>query len=200
MGYGKWYGNGKIIAGGHSIKVDTRIGKHIERGLNGMRYNTVSRQWNDEGCFICGMDNPAGIKAEFFNCVDEDGQEVLITEFKTADIHRSYLGRTHGGVTSALLDESIGRAAYIRFPEISVVTVDLSVKLRKAVPVNETLYVISQITNATSRMFNGEGKMVDKNGVVLATATGRYFRLPLKDVDLASRRYLKEKMPEFFEI
>lgn len=171
-----------------------------------MRFTVKSKQWNDEQCFVCGIYNNASIRAEFFNCVDESGADVMITEFTTRDIHQSYPGRTHGGIISALLDESIGRAVYSSLPDIWAVTIDLALKFRKPVPLNEKLYIISTITNVTNRAFEGEGKIVDRAGNVLATAVGKYFRIPLNlaatagNVTELKHHELKDNMPKYFDI
>ncbi len=55
-----------------------------------------------ESCFVCGESNPNGLKAKF--TVDEEGRVRLETvidhEFE------GYGGHVHGGVVTALLDET----------------------------------------------------------------------------------------------
>jgi acyl-coenzyme A thioesterase PaaI-like protein len=168
-----------------------------------MKYTVTGKQHNDEKCFICGYKNPSGVGAEFFNCVDEAGGAVLITTFRTKDCHQSYPGRTHGGVISAILDESVGRAIELALPDIWAVTIDLSVKFRKPVPIGEDLYIVSRITKIADRFFEGEGEMVDGTGLVLATAVGKFFRLPLekavndKNAGLRLQKIIGESPKEF---
>ena len=170
-----------------------------------MRYKILRKQNNDEHCFVCGVKNDAGIRAEFYECVRE-GSPVLITKFATKDVHQSYPGRTHGGVISALLDESIGRAVTCTHPEVWAVTIELTVKFRKPVPTNTPLFIEAFITKFESRTFEGEGKMMDAKGVVLATAVGKFFRLALEtaipggDLGNFNRQVIVEKLPEFIEI
>jgi len=125
------------------------------------------------------MENPAGVRAEFYNAENtETGESVLLTIVKNPQaIHQSYPNRMHGGVISALLDESIGRAVQIKNPEIWAVTIELSIKFRKPVPLDRPLYIESRITEIGPRAFSGEGKLFTRDGTILATAIGKFFRV-----------------------
>ena len=142
-----------------------------------MKYEVIGKQNNTDKCFVCGTRNRAGVVCEFFNCRREDGEMVLVTEVKGQEKHQSYPGRMHGGVISAILDESIGRSVQTKDPDAWAVTIELSVKFRKPVPLGETLYVESFITEVGPRTFSGEGKMMDRGGAVLATAVAKFFRV-----------------------
>jgi len=144
-----------------------------------MKYRVLSKQTNTKDCFVCGIHNDAGIKAEFFVCENQDKEKVLITRVQPRDIHQSYPDRMHGGVIASLLDEAIGRAAQIIDPNVWAVTIDLNVKYRKAVPLSKTIYIETKITNLGTRAFEGEGKVfVQGENSVFTTATARYFRVP----------------------
>jgi uncharacterized protein (TIGR00369 family) len=129
-------------------------------------------------CFVCGADNPISLGARFLEL--EDGR--LCAEFMMSDVHQSYPGRAHGGVISAILDETIGRAVQITDPDIFGVTLDLQVRFRKPVPLNTPLRVIAEITNRTSRLFAGEGKLLLEDGSVAAEATARYLQLAVDTI------------------
>jgi uncharacterized protein (TIGR00369 family) len=124
-------------------------------------------------CFVCGTDNPLSLHAQFLEL--EDGR--LCAEFVATDAHQSYPGRMHGGVISAILDETIGRAVQIANPEQFGVTLELNVRFRKPVPLNEPLKVVAEITKSTNLMFAGEGKLLLQDGSVAAEATARYYRM-----------------------
>ena len=64
------------------------------------------RQPNSRMCFVCGMQNPIGLKIIF----EGDGERAW-ARFTASDEHQGYPGVLHGGITFALLDEVIGRAA-----------------------------------------------------------------------------------------
>jgi len=143
-----------------------------------MKYKVLSKQNNSSMCFVCGVDNDFGVKAKFYVCENENGEKVLLTVIEPQNEFQSYPGRMHGGISSALLDEALGRSVQIDHPELWGVTVDLQVKYRKPVPLDETLYIESKITNMTSRAFDGEGKLFGKDGKAMVTANARFLIMP----------------------
>ena len=152
-------------------------------------------------CFVCGVNNNFGVKAKFYNCENESGEKVLLTVIEPKDEYQSYPGRMHGGIASSLLDEGVGRAIHVTNPEIWGVTVDLNVKYRKPVPLDQTLYIESKITNLTNRAFDGEGKLFAKDGVPLVTATARYLIIPPdkiapEQMDERNWFYVDEEVPK----
>lgn len=137
----------------------------------------LKKQTNSKMCFICGVDNPYGLKAEFYEM--ENNTVVTFVEYK--EIHQSYPGRTHGGLISALLDEIAGRAIWI-YEDVWGVTTNLNVKFRKVVPYGTKLKAVGEITKNTKRAFVGVGKLYDNEGNLLAEAEATYLKLPLDKI------------------
>lgn len=135
----------------------------------------VKKQTNSKMCYICGIDNPFGLKAPFYEM--EDNSVISIFEYK--EIHQSYPGRTHGGLISAMLDEIAGRAIWIEEPTTWAVTTELNVKFRKQVPYNVKLKAVGKITRNTRRIFWAESKIYDMEGNVLAEAEVTYFKMDI---------------------
>jgi uncharacterized protein (TIGR00369 family) len=151
-----------------------------------VKRSVVSAQNVSSMCMVCGRDNPSSLKARFYNL---EGDE-LLGVFAAQEIHQSYPGRLHGGVVSALLDETIGRAISIDDRDAFGVTIELNVKFRKPVPIGDEIRVIARLTKKTSRLFEGTGEIVLDDGTVAAEAFGRYFRLPpekIADGDFSSQ-------------
>ncbi len=138
----------------------------------------IKKQTNSKMCIICGIETEAGVKASFYEM--EDNSVVALFSFK--EIHQSYPMRTHGGMISAMLDETIGRAIWITEPNTWGVTANLQVKFRKPVPYDVPLKAIGMITENKSRLFKGSGKIIDEFGNVLAEAEAVYVKLPLEKI------------------
>ena len=139
----------------------------------------LKKQANSHLCFICGIHNDSGLKVRFYQMENN----TLVGLLKGEDIHQSYPNRMHGGIISAIIDESIGRAIWIDEPSTWGVTMDLQMKYRKQVPLGEDLLVITKITKNTKRGFEGTGYLLDKDHKVLAEGTARYIKLSLNDID-----------------
>lgn len=167
-----------------------------------MKHIVKNKQNNSKMCFVCGVENKLGLKANFFEM--ENGE--LVATFTPKDIHQSYPGRLHGGIASTILDETIGRAILIKDENIWGVTLELNVKFKKPVPYNEELKVICKITNETSRMFEGVGRIVLPNGDIAVTAEGKYFKMSVEkitDIEFTADQWFKletENDPKEFNI
>ncbi len=144
-----------------------------------MIYKIISKQKNSKNCFVCGLKNPFGLKAQFF--VSESKE--LIAIFKPDEVHQSYPGRLHGGIASAILDETIGRAILNHYEkEVWGVTIELNVKFRKPIPLNVELKVIGRITKEDNRFFEGTGEIILPDGEVAVEAHGKYLKVPLEKI------------------
>lgn len=143
-----------------------------------MEYTVIKKQNNSDMCAVCGFNNPYSLKADFFEV--QGGIVVGLTQ--GLEEHQSYPHRMHGGLISALLDESMGRAIQIPDPNIWGVTSELSVKFRKPVPLGEPLKIVGYITKETQRIFIGEGFIEDNEGKLLATAKATYIKIPLEKI------------------
>ncbi len=143
-----------------------------------MKHHVVEKQNNSKMCFVCGINNKFGLKASFYEMENGD----LVAIFHPSEYHQSYPGRLHGGIASTILDETIGRAMLINDKNIWGVTLDLNLKFRKPIPLNQELKVVARITNETSRMFEGTGEIILEDGKVAVTAHGKYLKLPIDKI------------------
>jgi len=132
------------------------------------------RQPNSRMCFVCGMRNPIGLKIIF----EGDGERVW-ANFTAEEQHQGYPGVLHGGITFALLDEVIGRAA-MELDESSpwMMTARAEMRYRKPVPIGEELTLVGKITRVRSRAVEGTGEIRLSDGSVAVEATAMYVKVP----------------------
>ena len=135
----------------------------------------TGNQYTTDNCFICGEKNVAGVKMRFYNL--EDGRCVGL--FTAQPCHCSYPDRVHGGVVSAILDETIGRAILPVEPDCFGVTGDLKVRFKKPVPLGVELRCVGRITANNRRLFEGEGEILLPDGAVAAQGSARYMKVSL---------------------
>jgi uncharacterized protein (TIGR00369 family) len=136
----------------------------------------IKTQRNSKNCIICGMDNPLGLQATFYE-LDNDS---VASVFKFKNQHQSYPDRTHGGMICALLDELMGRALWLNEPETFGVTTTLSMTYRRAVPLDTTVKARGYITFNSQRGFSAKGEIYSMDGKLLVEGTARYLKLPFK--------------------
>ncbi len=140
-----------------------------------MKHTVLRAQNVSRMCFVCGRENASSLKGRFYEL--EDG-EVLGT-FTPREIHQSYPGRLHGGISSSVLDETMGRAINILDPDAWGVTVELTVRFRKPVPLDRDVRIVARVTKDSSRLFECRGEIVLEDGSAAVEACGRYMKLPI---------------------
>ena len=98
-------------------------------------------QPNSKMCFICGLENPVGLKLRIYEV--EPG---LVESTFTAPEHfQGYPGVLHGGIIASIIDEISGRALMgtVDKPRF-MFTAKLEVKYRKNVPIGKLLKLVGK--------------------------------------------------------
>ena len=143
-----------------------------------MRYRVKAKQENSKMCLVCGLKNPFGLQAAFYELENDD----LLAIFKPMEEHQSYPGRLHGGIATAILDETVGRAIMIANQDIWGVTIDFSTRYRKPIPLSDQIRVVGRIEKVARRYFEGSGEILLEDGSVAVEGRGRYLKLPLDKI------------------
>lgn len=139
----------------------------------------TGKQHNSRMCFVCGLDNPIGLKAQFYNM--EDGS--VMTPFRYEENNQSYPERVHGGLVATMLDELGLRAMWAKdSEEVLGVTMTMEVKLRKPVPYNEDLIGRGIVQKDSSKFATMKAEIFDKKGTLLAEAILKYIKLDAKQI------------------
>jgi len=155
---------------------------------------TIAAQNISRNCLVCGADNPFGLQARFYELEAEGadagtgggaapaaGRE-LLGVFTLREEHQSYPGRLHGGISSAILDETIGRAITIAHPGVWGVTAELTLRYRKPLPLTGEVRAVGRITRDTRRLFEGTGEILLEDGSVAVEASGKYLKMDLGEI------------------
>jgi uncharacterized protein (TIGR00369 family) len=144
------------------------------------KMKVLKRQFNSKQCIVCGTENKSGLHTAFYEL--ENGEIAAV--FTPHDQHQSYPDRLHGGMSAAILDETIGRAITVGKNDIVWgMTIELNLKYRKPVPLGVELIVVGRITNGIDkRIFEGTGELYLPDGSVAVEARGRYIKVPLDSI------------------
>ena len=123
-------------------------------------------------CFVCGQDNPHGLRLKSRM---EDGMVVL--DYTTRERDLGWRHSVHGGITMTLLDEVMTWAAILSARR-ACVAAEVTTRLKRPIDMGVTLRVEGRVTTARPRLHLTEGRVLNPEGTVLATASGKYVPMP----------------------
>jgi len=127
----------------------------------------------DDGfCFVCGPDNPAGLRLRFTRLPGDEGCETTVT---FADTYQGWPGVVHGGLLSTLLDEAMVKAATHRSG--TCVTAEITVKFKHTARTGTPYRVRGHVISTRHRLVFTEGWIEDLQGNHIASATAKFFAL-----------------------
>ena len=139
-------------------------------------------------CFVCGPRNPWGLKLHF----ERDGLRVK-SSFVAREVYQGFPGLLHGGIITALLDEVMSRVSVLE--NKWTVTAKLEVRYLKPIPINTEITAYGKKKSSKHGLWETEGWIELKNGIVAAKATGLFAKIENSDLLSMSRGYpiLSEK-------
>ncbi|MBT3350022.1 MAG: PaaI family thioesterase [Nitrospinaceae bacterium] len=122
-------------------------------------------------CFVCGPDNPAGLRISFRL---EDN--VCRAEFTPEAIHQGYDGVTHGGIIYSLLDDVMANCLFLK--GIRAYTAKCEIRYRDPVKVGELLRMEGREVRKKGRFSILEGKVFRaRDGAIVAEAESSFLHV-----------------------
>ncbi len=125
---------------------------------------------DDGHCFVCGPNNPIGLKLDF----SFDGKSIT-TEFIPRKEHQGYMNIVHGGIIATLLDEVMVKLAIEH--GMPAVTAQMDTRLKKVLHVGEKIVVTAVVLEAGKKLLRASAKAVTEDGTIIAEATGKLVRI-----------------------
>ncbi len=136
----------------------------------------MDKQPNSRMCFVCGVQNPIGLKMALYN--DHDNHQVVAT-ITLPERYQGYPGVVHGGVLAAMLDEVTGRALLIDGnDENLMVTMKLEMKYRLPTPTLTPLKIIGRVISTSGSRAKVCGEIQLPDGTVTAECEAILTRPP----------------------
>lgn len=124
--------------------------------------------------YVCGKDNPIGLKVNFFKDKDK-----IKADFTPESKHEGYVGIVHGGILFSIMDEIMSKAAMV-IKGVMTLTVEINVKYRKKAKIGEKIIFNAEMTKDLGRMIVAEAQAYSENGTLLSEAKGRFIVIPQK--------------------
>jgi uncharacterized protein (TIGR00369 family) len=144
-------------------------------------------QPSSRSCFVCGRDNPVGLKVRWENHA-EAGE--IRGELSVTEAFNGYPGIVHGGIVAALLDEAAARALLLEggFEDL-MVTAKLEVWYQRPTPTDAPLVVVGRLRRRGGTRAEAETEVRLADGTVTARAKALLVRPP----DEVSARWAAER-------
>jgi uncharacterized protein (TIGR00369 family) len=136
----------------------------------------------DHWCFACGRANPIGLHLDY-----DLTRGRAETRFVPRREHTGYDGLVHGGIVTALLDETMGWAIFHQ--GIWGMTARITVTFRQPVAPGAELVIAGTVTKETRRAVETHGEVRDATGVLLAEADATFLVMPEERRKELERRY-----------
>ena len=126
----------------------------------------MQKQKNSRGCFLCGLENEFSLKMKWY----EDYQTQQIRSTVIVPNHfNGYPGVVHGGIVSAILDETAGRSVMLTSGEDALmVALKLEVTFRRPTPTDTPLTVIGWVIKQTASRAQVAGEIRLPDGTLTA--------------------------------
>jgi len=136
----------------------------------------------DHWCFACGRLNPSGLQLDF-----DVSANSATARYTGLQRHQGYDGTLHGGVVTALLDETMGWAIFHQ--GVWGVTARITVTFRQPVNVGDELVISGTVTKETRRAIETHGEVRDAAGTLLAESDATFLVMPEERRKELERRY-----------
>ncbi|MBN1222850.1 MAG: PaaI family thioesterase [Candidatus Aminicenantes bacterium] len=120
-------------------------------------------------CFVCGEKNEIGLKIKFTM-----SGGAAKAEYTPARAFEGYKDVLHGGIISTLLDEVMIYAVFSNGH--LAVTSQMEVKFKMPAKIGQRLRLEGRIKDDRGRLIFTEGKILNQDGGIVATATGKYYK------------------------
>lgn len=134
---------------------------------------------DDRVCFVCGEKNPIGLHLRI-RTDPERGESAAEVTFR--DDLQGWTGIVHGGFVATVLDEALIYAAGAKGH--TCVTGEITVRYVKPVSTGVPYALRGRFLEDKGRIVLAESELVDPQGVQVARATGKLFK-----VTTAQRRF-----------
>jgi uncharacterized protein (TIGR00369 family) len=124
---------------------------------------------SDDSCFVCGPQNPIGLKTSF--SIDREAQ-TSYARLTLRDDFQGWQDVVHGGILATLLDEACAYACLVQAD--NCVTAEINVRYRKPVRVGDTVEVFGQLLDSRRKVWKAEAQ-IKINGALYAEAQAKLF-------------------------
>jgi acyl-coenzyme A thioesterase PaaI-like protein len=147
-----------------------------------MKDDINQKQPGSRDCFVCGVENPFGLKLDFFTT----GPGEVSVNTILSENYQGYPGVVHGGIVACIVDEVLGRVHMgdsLNNPRF-MVTAKMSIHYRQPVPTNKPIRIVGSVLTSKKRTATSKAAIFDQDGTVLVEAEALLVDVPKDKFDL----------------
>jgi uncharacterized protein (TIGR00369 family) len=123
-------------------------------------------------CFVCGQNNPDGMKLKFI--LDEERQ-TFICRFRLSKRYTGPPGHCHGGIIASILDDAMGKVNKLH--QVVALTREMTVEYLKPVPLHKPLRVEGHEISKRGRTHINAAEILNEKNEVLARSRGIFIAI-----------------------
>jgi acyl-CoA thioesterase FadM len=116
-------------------------------------------------CVVCSPNHPQGLCL----CFVAGADDAVVADFELSEAVEGYVGWSHGGITSAILDGAMTNWLFAH--GLSGITAELKVLFRHPIILGKPAKVTAHLTSASHPLYELQARIV-QDGQLKALATG----------------------------
>ncbi len=135
-------------------------------------HDTSYMKMQKNNCFVCGQNNPDGMKLKFV--LDEERQ-TFVSHFRLPKRYTGPPGHCHGGIIASILDDAMGKVNKLH--QVVALTREMTVEYLKPVPLHKPLRVEGREIEKKGRTHVNAAEILNEKNEVLARSRGIFIAI-----------------------
>ena len=143
---------------------------------------TAPRMLQSKDCYVCGIENPAGLKISFFY----DGSSVS-AEFTPGEEFCGFNGIVHGGIIYALADEAMMHLVWASGRRAT--SAEIKMRYHNYARTGVKLKLTAEFEEIKPRLITARCRISDNDERKIATASGKFLPFADGDEEIFKKRF-----------
>ena len=149
------------------------------------KHKVIRKVISGKTSFVSSPDHPTGLKCEFY--VLDNGD--LATTYEINEYHIGHINTSHGGITAAVLDETMGKSNYVYDEALgreykAFMTGEMKIRYLAPLSIGERARAYGRVVREEGRKHYNTAEIIKDDGTVVAEAEGLFIRV---EKDLGTR-------------
>ncbi len=142
--------------------------------MKGDTGSTAVEKLQGKNCYVCGRDNPNGLKIPFYY----DGERVTAS-FVPGDRLCGFEKVVHGGIIFSVADEAMMHLIWAR--GLRAITAEVTIRFHNYAKTGEKLAVEAEIKEVKPHLIQAQSVIKGAKGKKIARAEGKFLPFSIKD-------------------